>query len=900
MRIEIDAFSTAIAGKRILDAELQNGKPEPSQFPGYPCWMTTGGFCVIFQYTLPNGRKYAVRCWYNELDNIKARTEAIARVLQSSKLPYFVDFHYIDRGIAIGVNGRIMEKPIVKMEWVKGRELKDYINDNRNDGSKLHSLAENFLTMVSDLHRKQISHGDLQHKNIMVTDDGSLVLVDYDSIYHPSMGDLSDYISGAPSYQHPARKQNKKATVYADYFSEIVIYSSLVYYAACPDAYTKQVHDSEELLFSASDYKPENITSSEGYKKLCEHSEETRFLAEKIAEICTQCDTLESIPKIEDLIAERKRKSENKSKIEIIERTPIPSMPFRGRLYPRLNPKYPINWPGTLFEPEDPIEQCKLGDSYYYGVGESYYFDGPYTFAKSKDYTEAAKWYRKAAEQGNVDAQYKLGEIYYNGGYGVAKDYSEAVKWYQKAAEQGNAGAQFKFGDMYENGYSVSKDYTEALKWYRKAAEQGYANAQCNLGYMYESGYGVAKDYTEAVKWYRKAAEQGNKWAQLSMGDIFYNGYGVWKDYTEAAKWYRKAADQGNVYAQCNLGDMYKNGYGVPKNDVEAVKWYRKAAEQDFYGYGVWKDYTEAAKWYRKAAEQGNVYAQFCLGYMYENGYGVTKDYTATVKWYRKAAEQGNANAQCNLGDMYYHGGSVSRDYTEAAKWYRKAADQGNADAQYNLGCMYYNGDGVSQNYAESVKWYRKAAEKENEKAQLQLGNMYYCGFGILKNDAEAVKWYRKAAEQRDESAQCSLGFMYYNGYGVAKDYTEAAKWYRKAADQGHAHAQCKLGDMYKNGYGVSKDYTEAVKWYQEAAEKENAEAQNKLGYMYKNGYGVAKDHAEARKWRRKAAKQGYVTKKWRFKDIVKLIIAGAICIYLIAILGVGIVGLIMRLFAKP
>ena len=51
------------------------------------------------------------------------------------------------------------------------------------------------------------------------------------------------------------------------------------------------------------------------------------------------------------------------------------------------------------------------------------------------------KWYRKAAEQGQVDAQYNLGS-FYRKGWGVPKDYAEAVKWYRKAAEQGDEDAK--------------------------------------------------------------------------------------------------------------------------------------------------------------------------------------------------------------------------------------------------------------------------------------------------------------------------------------------------------------------------------------------------------------------------------------------------------------------------
>ena len=61
----------------------------------------------------------------------------------------------------------------------------------------------------------------------------------------------------------------------------------------------------------------------------------------------------------------------------------------------------------------------------------------------------------------------------YANGKGVPQDYAEAAKWYRKAAEQGYADAQNNLGMMYVNGQGVPQDYAEAAKWTRKAADQG-------------------------------------------------------------------------------------------------------------------------------------------------------------------------------------------------------------------------------------------------------------------------------------------------------------------------------------------------------------------------------------------------------------------------------------------
>lgn len=84
---------------------------------------------------------------------------------------------------------------------------------------------------------------------------------------------------------------------------------------------------------------------------------------------------------------------------------------------------------------------------------------------------------RAAAEQGDADAQYRLGECYYIGD-GVWKDVSETAAWYRKAAEQGHAEAQYNLGICYYNGRGVKKDTAEAAKWFREAAKNGDADAK--------------------------------------------------------------------------------------------------------------------------------------------------------------------------------------------------------------------------------------------------------------------------------------------------------------------------------------------------------------------------------------------------------------------------------------
>jgi TPR repeat protein len=125
------------------------------------------------------------------------------------------------------------------------------------------------------------------------------------------------------------------------------------------------------------------------------------------------------------------------------------------------------------------------------------------------DYATALREWTLLAEQGNVGAQFNLGQMYQKDG--VLQDYKTAAKWYRLAAEQGNAFAQHRLGVMYDNGRGVPQDYKTAVKWYTLAAEQGDADAQGNLGVMYALGQGVIQDDVYAHMWGNIAASNGNE-----------------------------------------------------------------------------------------------------------------------------------------------------------------------------------------------------------------------------------------------------------------------------------------------------------------------------------------------------------------------------------------------------
>ncbi len=161
-----------------------------------------------------------------------------------------------------------------------------------------------------------------------------------------------------------------------------------------------------------------------------------------------------------------------------------------------------------------------LGDNYYYGEGVA------------EDSDKATEWYSKAIEsyskaaknEGSSNAMFKLGQMYY-WGEGVTEDVNTALEWYHKAAQAGNSEAMYELGDIHYDGENVEQDYEKALKWFHKAAEKGNSDAVYKIGLMHETGKGVEKDYIEAKEWYKEAIELGDNDAKIRIAIIFLKKY---------------------------------------------------------------------------------------------------------------------------------------------------------------------------------------------------------------------------------------------------------------------------------------------------------------------------------------------------------------------------------------
>jgi TPR repeat protein len=175
------------------------------------------------------------------------------------------------------------------------------------------------------------------------------------------------------------------------------------------------------------------------------------------------------------------------------------------------------------------------------------------------------------AQGGKAADQYQLACLYHSG-KGTLPDPVEAAKWCRKAAEQGHLQAMTSLAGSYRDGDGVEEDEGEMLSWLRKAAKLGDADAQFEVSVYLQHRNSDKSDLAEADDWLKKAAEQGHPVAQANLGSRLIQSDDPAKK-EEAARWFKLSAMQGHPQGMFKYGMMLFLGMGVPKNDVEGAAW---------------------------------------------------------------------------------------------------------------------------------------------------------------------------------------------------------------------------------------------------------------------------------------------------------------------------------------
>jgi serine/threonine protein kinase len=273
----------------------------------------SGSFSSVFKVKTTSGRNVALRVFHPEAavaerQSVTALAQRYGKIhayldgLRAKKRlpPEIVEFAFVERGIKI--DGESL--PIMKLPWVSGRNLDSWIETRLGQGraKAVALLAENWRAAMRDLHSVKIAHGDLHHGNIMLEPSGAMRLLDYDSMYVPTLAGLSNSEIGHPNFQHPSYHFPARPRPFdhrMDRFSALVIYTSLVAVADNPKLWTRY-HNDHNLIFEGErDFV--NIDSSPVFRDILASSNPTvRGLARQLIKHAK--GRPENVPPLEDVI----------------------------------------------------------------------------------------------------------------------------------------------------------------------------------------------------------------------------------------------------------------------------------------------------------------------------------------------------------------------------------------------------------------------------------------------------------------------------------------------------------------------------------------------------------------------------------------------------------------------
>ena len=244
-------------------SELKNLRPVIN---GSEPVMTSGNFAVVFKMqNEKTGEFFALKCFTQDQTDRAEAYNKIIEELRYIRSPYFINLEYIEQGIWAGDYDNAF--PVLLMPWVEGESLDIHIAKLADkDPERLHLVSYEFSVMASWLVNQPFAHGDIKPDNIMVRPDGSLVLVDYDGLYVPSMYGSSSREAGTPSFRHPNRP-SMAFDEKIDDFPLATINLSL-YLISLKPSLLKKYGAKDRLLFSETDYI--NLSECKLQAEICE------------------------------------------------------------------------------------------------------------------------------------------------------------------------------------------------------------------------------------------------------------------------------------------------------------------------------------------------------------------------------------------------------------------------------------------------------------------------------------------------------------------------------------------------------------------------------------------------------------------------------------------------------
>jgi len=307
-----------------------------------------------------------------------------------------------------------------------------------------------------------------------------------------------------------------------------------------------------------------------------------------------------------------------------------------------------------------------------------------------RDQAKAQQYMKKAASAGHTDSQVKWALLCLND-----KNTKEAAQWFKKAADKGNLSGVYYYGYLLFKGMGVAQDKATGINLLTQASKRGLVAADNMLGQIYYEGDGTDKNIEKALKHLKKAAIARKGDSQFLLAQCYKNGEGVDKDYDLAVQWLSEAfrhqkADEVKELIGSGTDADFKNyidglkALCVDKNFEDAAKLFKKVEKAGIVdgltmqalcladADNPKKNEKKAFKMLTEAAEKSAA-AKFHLAQFYADGIGTDKNTDKAKDLLLQAAEKGNGSALSKAGDLYFEGKGVAQDYVKAAEYYLQA-----------------------------------------------------------------------------------------------------------------------------------------------------------------------------------------------------------------------------------
>jgi formylglycine-generating enzyme required for sulfatase activity len=239
--------------RNFADPELRGGRVVTNDLGlPMPC---SGNFADVYRVNGRGGAAWAVKCFTRQVAGLRERYAAVSDHLRQSRLSFTVDFRYLEEGIRV----RGQWYPVVKMRWVEGILLNDFVRDNVDKPHVLEALAQIWLRVAVRLREAGVAHGDLQHGNVLLVprsrrDALKIRLIDYDGMYVPALAARPSGEAGHPNYQHPLRLREGSYGPEVDRFGLLVVATALRCLRDGGRSLWERYDNGDNLLFTQADF----------------------------------------------------------------------------------------------------------------------------------------------------------------------------------------------------------------------------------------------------------------------------------------------------------------------------------------------------------------------------------------------------------------------------------------------------------------------------------------------------------------------------------------------------------------------------------------------------------------------------------------------------------------------